>query len=581
MALQIWLPLNGNLNNNGIANTTITSTNTTMSTNGKLGSCLSFNNTGYLLGSPGVLSNSTNDWTFACWMKVNAVHNGCLFSERTTVANTGITIFYYSSTWMIDDGARWQFTPTNTIATSTWYHVCVVRKKGVGKYLYINGSLDSSTTTTGTPTNVSTTNFSIGSSQQTSTTVGGNQFNGYLNDVRVYDHALSAEEIKDLARGLVIHYPLNREGFGQDNLLSRYVVPGQNNPTNTSTAGRTTYYGDYGIIIPAAENADTYFRLFLKEQLVANETYTISCQVSGLLEGSFYRFPLFGQGNTSMGMLQLNHNGLCSLTFTMTYSGAQTAVTTGSETVYILFMDDAGRSLSTGQGPITVTNFKIEKGSVATPWVPATTDPMHDKLCVGNGIVNDVSGNGYHASNSTITYSSDTPSNNVSAVFDETTRAYIGNTMDVNNIMDQITVAFWLKRTNTDTTAYRYIYEDICELYSYYTSGNYRLRMTWTHAKSASSYAANTSDMGINIPLNEWRHFVWTFSGGYLKTYVNGKYNYYSDRIETGQFIKPRAYHYLGSLTSNASIIGGLSDFRIYATALSDDDVLKLYNGEI
>lgn len=160
------------------------------------------------------------------------------------------------------------------------------------------------------------------------------------------------------------------------NLLSRYVAPGQGSPTSTSTAGRTQYYGDYGIIIPATENADTYFRLFLKQQLTANAKYTISCNVSGLLDGSYYRFPLFAQGNTSMGVLQLDHNGLCTLTFTMTY-GTQTAISAGSETIYICFMDDSVRALASGQGAITVTHFKLEAGEIATPWCPYTNDPNY------------------------------------------------------------------------------------------------------------------------------------------------------------------------------------------------------------
>ena len=169
---------------------------------------------------------------------------------------------------------------------------------------------------------------------------------------------------------------VNASGNVNPNLLSRYVTPGQGSPGATSTAGRTQYYADYGIIIPATENADTYFRLFLKQQLTANAKYTISCNVSGLLDGSYYRFPLFSQGNTSMGVLQLDHNGLCTLTFTMTYS-TQTAVSVGSETVYICFMDDSARALASGQGAITITHFKLEAGEIATPWIPYTADPNY------------------------------------------------------------------------------------------------------------------------------------------------------------------------------------------------------------
>lgn len=161
------------------------------------------------------------------------------------------------------------------------------------------------------------------------------------------------------------------------NLLSRYAVPGQNGPTNTSTSGRTSYYGDYGIIIPCQESKDTYFRIFLKEMLVQNTEYTISCYASGVLDGTYYNFPLFKQDNGNMGLLQINHNGLCCMTFTMTWTGTQTAISAGSETVYVCFMDDITRNIASGQGAIALTNFKIEEGSVPTPWVPASTDPLY------------------------------------------------------------------------------------------------------------------------------------------------------------------------------------------------------------
>ena len=84
---------------------------------------------------------------------------------------------YIRTSWIVDDGVRWQ--PTASISANTWYHICIIRKKEIGKFLYINGVLDKETTATGTPTTVSTTNYSIGASQNTSSTVSDNYFVGY------------------------------------------------------------------------------------------------------------------------------------------------------------------------------------------------------------------------------------------------------------------------------------------------------------------------------------------------------------------------------------------------------------------
>lgn len=45
MALRVWLPLDGNLNNYGISGATVTNNGATVDNSGKIGKCYSFNNT--------------------------------------------------------------------------------------------------------------------------------------------------------------------------------------------------------------------------------------------------------------------------------------------------------------------------------------------------------------------------------------------------------------------------------------------------------------------------------------------------------------------------------------------------------
>jgi len=35
---------------------------------------------------------------------------------------------------------------------------------------------------------------------------GAEKLTGYLNDVRIYNHALSPKEVEEIAKGLVLHY---------------------------------------------------------------------------------------------------------------------------------------------------------------------------------------------------------------------------------------------------------------------------------------------------------------------------------------------------------------------------------------
>ena len=287
---KLWLPLTKNILNYGTKPSNITVNNVTANTNGKLGGCYGFNgSSSHLLGTHDFMSNNTNEWTFACWMKLNATTAGqTLFSCRTSASQNGFTIFYYGSQWFIDDGARWQFTPTITIAKDTWYHVCVVRKKGVGKYLYINGVLDSSTTTTGTPTIVNTSLYAIGGSQNGATTVSGNWLNGYLNDWRVYDRALSIAEIKELAKGLIVHYKLD-DVISSDNLITNgFGELGSENWTSATNRSTTEIPSGHSEI-----KASFYSGNMTKEYIPisTNHSYTISAYIKAMANQSGNKYP--------------------------------------------------------------------------------------------------------------------------------------------------------------------------------------------------------------------------------------------------------------------------------------------------
>ena len=290
MSLQIWLPLTKDLRNLGIKDSSVTSTGATYnSTSGKLGGCYSFNGSAYLMGTQNFITNNTNDWTFACWMKLNATTTGqTLFSCRSEVSANGITIFYYGSQWLIDDGVRWQFTPTVTIAANTWYHVCIVRKKGVGKYLYINGGLDSSTTTLGTPTKVNTTCYAIGMCHNGATTASGNPLNGYLNDVRFYNHALSVAEIKELSKGLVVHYKLD-EFYSADNLIvNGFGELGSENWNDGSKISTSEIPTDHPEIKASMYNANMTKQYI---PIIKNHTYTISGYIKAMPNQSGNAYP--------------------------------------------------------------------------------------------------------------------------------------------------------------------------------------------------------------------------------------------------------------------------------------------------
>lgn len=101
--------------------------------------------------------------------------------------------------------------------------------------MYINGVLDKTMNTTIVPVLNSSQHLGIGSASN-----GAEKLSGYLNDVRIYDHCLSAKEVKEISQGLVLHYKLNDTESSQNLVTTEDCFDGA-----TCFNGATSKYG-YG-----------------------------------------------------------------------------------------------------------------------------------------------------------------------------------------------------------------------------------------------------------------------------------------------------------------------------------------------
>lgn len=224
MSLKVWLPLQGTLENKGISDIVVDGHSSTVdTTNGKLAlSCQKFARaSAQYLSFPAFLE-ADDEFTYCCWFKTASVaQTQCLFSQRTEASSTGFSIFYLGATTgtnadtvRFDDGATLYSSGTSgkISTTNKWYHLAFVRTS-THKYIYINGVLVGSGVKN-TPTKVNTNYAVIGGSQgSNSAAPSDNMLNGYLQDVRIYNHALSAAEIKKLSQGLIAHYKLDDDDF--------------------------------------------------------------------------------------------------------------------------------------------------------------------------------------------------------------------------------------------------------------------------------------------------------------------------------------------------------------------------------
>ena len=236
MALQVWLPLINNVENQGVSNIPIINNGITFVDGGKIGNkCASFNNNYFSLQN---LSNF-NTISISFWMKPsNTSQIGCLLNYRASVGKD-LAIFLIDEKIRFDAGGQTIF---NYTYTTDWQHITVTYDGNV-KSLYINGILNQSVTVN-KAISCGATKGTVGASSANTTSGSSNNYIGLLNDYRIYDHCLSADQIKEISRGMVLHYkmymPINR-------LNAKTCTP-QNGSWTTSTG--------YNIII---SQKDDYF----------------------------------------------------------------------------------------------------------------------------------------------------------------------------------------------------------------------------------------------------------------------------------------------------------------------------------
>ena len=542
MSLRVWLPLNGDLRNNGLSNITVTNNGATIDNNGKIGKCYSFDGTDDKI----TLANLPNpsNISVAFWMKRSA--------------NTGTRQFMFTA-W---NGVTCELTtsgvihcyvaPSHGACDSTkaitvddgWVHVAYTFEDKVCGKLYINGSLIRTTTSSNSISwNTTTGNLGYFSTY----------FNGKLNDFRIYDHVLSAKEVKELSKGLVCHYPLN-DIKGQENLFNwgnkGNKIITLNNYQNT---GSFTQFSSC-LTFDAKDTVGTTYTISFWAKS-PNGTTSLLLYNNNSTPRYFYFSP------TTLTTSLSNEWQYFTYTFINQDRGSGTTTASIYNRIEIYMPSQMG-----GQ----VKLIKIEEGEKATSWSPAPSDTYYNKLGYDNNIIYDTSGYGYNGiknGNGDIIISTNTARNSLSSFFGEHNTPRI-DMLDSSLFpaLTSCTISWWEYSTVSSNTL---IFTGIAAGGSKYIaagSPTNRLYDSNIGTSGITMYkdgvAVSTTYSGTNVyhnncfrTQNEWHHYCMT--GVNLSSWDKFYINYYSSSFPT------QAY---------------LSDVRIYSTVLSEEDIKELYN---
>ena len=585
MSLQLWLPLIRDTENQGLITSTITSTNVTANTSGKLGGCYSFNgSSSYLIGTNSPLNNNSTEWSYCCWVKFTTLSKDqCLYSNRTSTASTGITVFYDNGgNILMDDGVRWTVALTTPFVVDTWYHICVTRKAGVKKCLYINGILQSSTTTTGTQSTADSTRFTIGASQNASTTVNANYLNGYLNDIRVYDHELSPKEIEVISRALTVHHPLSDPGNA--NMLSNSIP--------TSTSGWAASGTDWSRALVDAEGSLNGKAIRATYEGTAGSVrggvyHSLTAGTSVFAEGDTYTITARLRASTNCEIRLYNSLGSTTTanitTEWKTYTVSSTVTTpTANGRSYILMQSSY---VTTGVW-LECCMIKMEKGSKSTPWIPYPTDAAYTALGFDTTVDYDVSGYNYHGEKlGTFAYNSDSPRYSSCTVFNGTDSAInCGNDYHVQGAKN-MTVSLWayLPDWTVETTQpFISCQESGGFIVSRMSGTTIRGRFDRYTASDLSTRAYAQADYVCE--LTGWHMITATYDTSAIKLYLDGVLVKTSSSTTYGIHFTSNVNTYIGAEATTSKrciapfIDGKVSDIRIYYTTLTAAQIAELYN---
>ena len=568
MGLQAWYPLINDMHNQGVGDTDLVVETTPAFGAGKMGNALISGGNSHWTAAQSEKVLNNNAISICFWVYVDAPE-GDTNKRAMFFGNNGkrnYSLFQYPScndfhwSWYsYDSSSTGTFITggalTGVLPSYKWTHVAITYSNPNG-VVYING--ENKKTFSGVMNNYTFSN---------QTPVIYQCEYRKLNDFRIYDHALSPREVKEISKGLVLHYPLAMPG-------------GENIIANTSHEIACTY--------PASGVKDYYF---VKTKSVPNETqYTLSFEAKSTVDGDHLRTHFYSPNTTttcesSQGIIKTASDGNMDFTLTTEWK-RYWVVYTQTETTAIksvicprLCSPASYPSSQSGTGTVYVRNQKLERGSHPTPWIPYPADAEYSALGFDDGIEYDVSGYGNNGTKvGSIAYDADTPRYETGAVFDGTT--YVINNTSTVHLSNEFTISWWGK-INTWIKKWEgmFLLQNTTALNA--ASGTYSVAsaihaskdnmMTLTFRQGGTSYPFDHYEWTYTI--GTWAHYACTYKDGVVIMYQNGAQVYTAtiDNSSSGDY-----YYTIGRRGSNC--ICQLSDFRIYNTALSADDILELYH---
>lgn len=570
MGLQVWLPLNGTLENKGCSGINITSANPVFVNGGKLGKCYYNEYEKSIVTDPIEIGD---EFSICYWVKYNSLeyprtHVGIQHSNGSYAggaARKGWDIGHGPSgggtyNFDINDGTNVQRTYFSGISGLTdlnvWKHftfTCSLSNMEIK--LYINGVL----------AGTRQIDSNIGSFKTvyplSINYIYGWYLDGYLNDFRVYDNVLSEKEIYDISKCLVIHYPLDDPYLEPTiNLVPNSdTFSGYLPYTNGYTSIENCEIGNKKIVI---NNKGTWCGAYVSITLPHPGTYTISA----------YCKPISRSSTSVRQTVYTSGGGISDVDVWASWDNPGTwqrisMTRTYTTTNIILYLIAYGGTRGTDVVSCEYAMPQIEEKDHVTPYTPSsrTGELIYDGSGYGN---NGTTSGELIIDDNSARYKKSVYFNN--GITDNITAPItLGS--------DSITMSIWVKSKNgiTGLGSYHipFCISAAAFEFSISPAGRFRQGFYINGSRIVGDYGPDI------ISDKTWHMISATFDGIDIKRYVDGVLVNITNA--PGTLSGGDHMLYLGRYGTSTSYGDKelyKSDVRIYETALSADDIKELYD---
>ena len=582
MGLQVWMSMIGNINNQGLSNLSNLSGNYVQGTCSTFGKCLNVPNSSPISFMADGLVNakkfSVCFWTLADKSTKTDWNQMLQLGDKKTDGSYGSN-FRFESCTTYPRACSFHNNDKNAItagsrilgsSNSTWYHVCVTYD-GTELKSYTNGNLIG--------TDVGNGGYLTGYVQ-----IGSANYFGLMNDLRIYDEVISQKQIRSIYNLQIIHYPLN----------------------NIYEVGITNkYFGD------AAEGALNYDGNYITRTKLSNE------------RGYKYKLSYTGTGKDMWKSLEIGSHFSFTAGRTYYYS-CKVRCHSKSHTQLFLraarcdndwvtnMVDTLNADGQWHEYTVYQTinaNFNREDDIVTcNPWVEFYTNDMSTSgmsytfdvdikdIQVTEGqkysfianemvtsSVSDISGYSNNASVDVgIGIGVQSPRYDACYYFSAKSYLKFPNPIYAKKTIWGLTINMWV-RLDSGCGGYATILSGLNN-----PPSNFPWICVNTEGSGLWSYIwSNTPQYGKGMPnqslsLNTWYMITYVFNSGSVYWYLNGTRKGDITKYTTLNYINAdMEYLALGNSYSgtqwNTNFCGWISDFRMFTTVLSADDVKALY----